>query len=138
VSLAWRLLERPYALEGEVVSGRGIGSKQTVPTLNLHPPAVILPANGVYVTRTHDLDDGRSWRSITNIGVRPTFGGDALTIETFLLDPLGDPSPRHIRVELLHHVRDERKFENADALKAQILRDVGRANVFFRRFTERR
>jgi riboflavin kinase / FMN adenylyltransferase len=138
VSLAWRLLERPYALEGEVVPGHGIGSKQTVPTLNLQPSGAMLPANGVYITRTHDLDDGRSWRSITNVGLRPTFGGDSLTVETFLLDPLGDPSPRHIRVELLHHVREEKKFENAEALKAQILRDVGRANVFFRRFTDRR
>ena len=109
VSLAWRLPGRPYALEGEVVSGHGIGSKETVPTLNLRPPAAMLPANGVYVTRTHDLDDGRSWRSITNIGLRPTFDGDALTIETFLLEPLVDPAPRHIRVELLHRVRDEKE-----------------------------
>jgi len=134
VSVAWRLLERPYALEGEVVPGHGIGSKQVVPTLNLKPACEMLPANGVYVTRTEDLDNGRQWKSITNIGTRPTFDGDSLAIETFLLEPLDGPSPKHIRVELLHRVRDERKFESPEALKAQILRDVRRANAFFRLF----
>jgi riboflavin kinase/FMN adenylyltransferase len=134
VSTAWRLLERPYALEGEVVSGHGIGSKETVPTLNLKPACEMLPANGVYVTRTRDLDNGLHWKSITNVGTRPTFDGDSLTIETFLLEPLNGPSPKHIRVEFLHRVRDERKFESPEALRAQIFRDVGRANVFFRRF----
>jgi riboflavin kinase/FMN adenylyltransferase len=133
VSLACRLLERPYALSGEVVSGHGVGSKQTVPTLNLKTTAEVLPRNGVYITRTHDLDRARRWNSISNIGMRPTFGGDALTIETFLLEPLSDPSPTHIRVEFLRRVRDERKFESPEALRAQILRDVSRAQTFFRR-----
>ncbi len=57
VSRACRLLTRPFALEGEVVSGQGIGSKQTVPTLNLKPDAEVLPKRGVYITRTHDRDE---------------------------------------------------------------------------------
>ncbi len=133
VALACRFLNRPYALSGEVVTGFGIGSKQTVPTLNLQTPAEVLPANGVYITRTGDLDNARSWNSITNIGTRPTFGGDTLSIETFILDPLEGDAPKRIRVELLHRVRDERKFENPEALKMQILRDVARANAYFRR-----
>ena len=84
------------------------------------------------MTRTQDLDSDRRWRSITNIGVRPTFQGEARTIETFLLDALTDPPPHRIRVEFLHRVRDERKFADAAALKAQILRDVGRADAWFR------
>jgi riboflavin kinase/FMN adenylyltransferase len=92
----------------------------------------VLPARGVYVTRT---SNGRKWNSITNIGYRPTFGeGEQLSIETFLLDPLEGDAPAHIRVEFLRRVRDERKFENPAELKAQILRDVGRAQAFFRRF----
>ena len=132
VSLACRLLNRPYAVAGEVVEGRGVGSKQTVPTLNLQTSAQVLPRNGVYITRTRD--DGRHWESITNIGVRPTFGDEgALSIETFLLEPLNGETPTKIRVEFLHRVRDEKKFENAGDLKAQILRDVARAKTFFRR-----
>jgi riboflavin kinase/FMN adenylyltransferase len=134
VSLAARFLERPYALDGEVTGGRGVGSKQTVPTLNLATDAGVIPARGVYVTRTHDLDDGREWNSITNIGYRPTFGESGeRTIETFLLDPLDGEAPRRIRVAFLHRLRDERKFDNPDALKAQILGDARVARNYFRR-----
>jgi riboflavin kinase/FMN adenylyltransferase len=134
VSLAARLLERPYALEGEVVPGRGVGSKQTVPTLNLATDAEVIPANGVYVTRTRDLDAAREWNSITNIGYRPTFGSsDQLSIETFLLAPLEGGDPRRIRVEFLWRVRDERRFPAPEALRAQILKDVHTAQSYFRR-----
>ncbi len=135
VSLAGRLLERPYALSGDVVAGHGVGSKQTVPTLNLHTQAEVLPRNGVYITRTHDLENSRRWNSVTNIGVRPTFDGDALTIETFLLDPFDGVTPSRIRVEFLRRVRGERKFESPEALKRQILHDAGRAQAYFRRLS---
>ena len=133
VSTACRLLGRPYALRGRVVPGEGRGSKQTVPTLNLDSQAEVVPKNGVYVTRTRDLAGEREWPSITNIGLRPTFDGHTRTIETYLLAALDGASPIEISVEFLHWVREERKFENADALKGQILRDVNRAQVYFRR-----
>jgi riboflavin kinase / FMN adenylyltransferase len=137
VGIAGRLLERPYAISGDIVSGHGIGSKQTVPTLNLRTEAQVIPARGVYITRTTQTNDpggARQWASITNIGTRPTFGiDDALTIETFLLDPLEGATPERIRLEFLRRVRDERRFESPEALKAQILRDVGRAKAYFRR-----
>ncbi len=134
VSLAARCLERAYSLEGPVVSGRGVGSKQTVPTLNLAPEQECVPASGVYVTHTRDLDGERSWESITNIGYRPTFGAsDELSIETFLLGPLDGNTPRRIRVEFLWRVRDERKFATPEALRAQILKDVRAAENYFRR-----
>ncbi len=137
VALAGRLLGRPYATAGDVVPGHGIGSKQTVPTLNLRTHAQVLPSTGVYITRTFDAESARSWNSITNVGYRPTFadasGGQELTIETFLLDRLDPPAPQRIRVEYLRRVREERKFETPEALKAQILRDVGRAQAYFRR-----
>ena len=134
VSQAARLLERPYALEGEVVAGRGVGSKQTVPTLNLAANTEVLPATGVYVTRAHDLDDRRAWPSVTNVGYRPTFGHNReISIETFLLEPLTAETPRRIRVEFLWRVRPERQFPDAQALKQQILRDAGLAQAYFRR-----
>jgi riboflavin kinase/FMN adenylyltransferase len=128
VSKACRKLGAPFALEGDVVKGEGIGSKQTVPTLNLAPRNEVLPARGVYVTRTWDQESGRKWPSITNIGVRPTFGGENLTVETFLLSPLEGETPRRIEVQFLRYVREERKFDSADALKRQIFRDVAVAN----------
>jgi riboflavin kinase/FMN adenylyltransferase len=134
VSLAARLLDRPYSLDGIVVTGRGVGSKQTVPTLNLATDAEVIPARGVYVTCTRDLESAREWMSITNVGYRPTFGtSEELSIETFLLEPLAGETPHRIRVELLWRVRDERKFETPEALKSQILRDVRVAQNYFRR-----
>jgi riboflavin kinase/FMN adenylyltransferase len=133
VSLAARLLGRPYCLAGDVVAGHGVGKSKTVPTLNLGTEAEVLPARGVYVTRTHDVDDGRWWPSVTNVGVRPTFGGDNLSIESFLLDGYSEPPPTRIRVEFCLRLRDERKFDDAAALKEQILRDARRASSFHRR-----
>jgi riboflavin kinase/FMN adenylyltransferase len=134
VSLAAHMLQHPYALDGAVVQGRGVGSKQTVPTLNLAPDGGMVPAAGVYVTRAYDLAGGRRWNAITNVGYRPTFGAsDRLTIETFLLDPFSGDTPARIRVEFLWRVRDERKFDSPAALKEQILRDVHTAQRYFRR-----
>lgn len=140
VSTACRMLGRPYAVAGGVVPGEGRGTKQTVPTLNLDTQAEVLPGDGVYVTRTRATDsDGsssREWPSITNIGVRPTFDGRNRTVETYLLAPIGGATPDKIAVEFLRRVRDERKFDNAEALKAQILRDVNRAQTYFRRLRQ--
>jgi riboflavin kinase / FMN adenylyltransferase len=134
VALAARLLQHPYGIEGQVIKGHGVGAKQTVPTLNLQTTAEVLPARGVYLTRTWDLNTNRVWNSITNVGYRPTFGSeDQLSIETFLLDPLKGESPLRIRVEFLCRVRDERKFASPEALKAQILKDVRVAQNYFRR-----
>ncbi|MEI9812029.1 MAG: bifunctional riboflavin kinase/FAD synthetase [Acidobacteriota bacterium] len=136
VSRACRLLNRPYATSGDIVHGHGIGSKQTVPTLNLATGAEVLPATGVYITRTTDLADGRQWKSITNVGRRPTFeeaGG--LSIESFLLDPFTEPTPQRIRLEYLRRVREERKFSSPEALKTQILKDVSAAKAYFRRLS---
>jgi riboflavin kinase / FMN adenylyltransferase len=136
VSTACRMLGRPHVLQGAVVHGEGIGSKQTVPTLNLDTKAEVVPGNGVYITRTRDCNASkpqREWPSITNIGYRPTFDGQHRTIETYLLSPLDGAPPEEISVEFLRRVRDERKFETPEALKAQILRDVNRAQTYFRR-----
>jgi riboflavin kinase/FMN adenylyltransferase len=133
VGLAARLLERPHFLEGPVVAGRGIGAAKTVPTLNMRPEGEVLPATGVYVTRTTDVETGASWPSVTNVGYRPTFGGTDLTVESFVLEGLeGDP-PRRVRVEFLRRLREERKFATAEALREQILRDAARARAWHRR-----
>jgi riboflavin kinase/FMN adenylyltransferase len=131
--VACRLLGRSYCLEGEVVPGHGIGSRQTVPTINLGVKAEVLPAIGVYITRTRDLEDSRTWPSVTNVGHRPTFDGRELAVETFLLAPLEGATPRRIGVDFLYRLREERRFESPESLKAQILRDAARALSYFRR-----
>jgi len=136
VSRACRMLGAPFALEGVVVRGQGIGSKQTVPTLNLAPENEVLPKTGVYVTRTFDLQSKRQWNSITNVGYRPTFDGEGLTVETFLLEPLDAAHLERIEVSFLSFVRAERKFETAEALKKQILQDAGVAARLHRRLTK--
>jgi riboflavin kinase/FMN adenylyltransferase len=133
VSLAGRLLGRCFSLEGDVVKGHGIGSQQTVPTLNIKPPAGQIIPRGVYVTKTLEPSTGRSWPSITNSGTRPTFDGAELTIETFLLAPLSGPTPEQIQVQFRRFVRAEQHFPDAASLKQQILRDVSRANTYWRR-----
>jgi riboflavin kinase/FMN adenylyltransferase len=142
--MAWRFLGRPHSITGDVVHGRGVGSKQTVPTLNLKTSAEVLPRNGVYVTRTREIGgssktEPRQWNSISNIGVRPTFESSdpELSIETFLLDPLFGDTPQRIVLQFLHRVRDERKFGSPEALKSQIMRDVKQANSFFRHSRKR-
>jgi len=133
VAFAGRLLGRCFSLQGDVVKGQGVGSKQTVPTLNLNPPAGQVIPRGVYVTQTWEPTSGRVWPSITNVGTRPTFAGSELTVETFLLAPLEGEPPRHIQVQFRRFIRSEQQFSDAAALKAQILRDVGRAQAFWRR-----
>jgi riboflavin kinase/FMN adenylyltransferase len=128
VSRACRMLGEPFALEGPVVSGHGIGGKQTVPTLNMKPENELLPATGVYATLTRDPDSGRDWKSITNVGYRPTFDGKDLTCETFLLDPFDGNTPKRIEVSFLYFLRGEKKFDTPELLRAQIMKDVARAN----------
>lgn len=133
MSRAGRLLGRCFSVEGDIVTGRGIGSTQTVPTLNLQPGSEMIPANGVYISAAEDLENGRRWQSITNVGMRPTFEGEGITIETFLLSPFDGKTPERIRLEFHRFVRQERKFPDAQALKSQIFKDVARAKSYWRR-----
>lgn len=131
---AARLLGRPYQLSGAIISGRGVGRTQTVPTLNLQVPSTVIPANGVYVTRAISEEQGITYMGVTNVGYRPTFqdGHPERSIETFVLGPLLD-DPSAIRLDILAKLRDEQRFESPEALKQQIMRDVGRAQSFHRR-----
>jgi len=138
VSHAGRLLGRPFTLTGEVVSGTGTGSRFTFPTLNLAAEQELLPARGVYITRTCLDGEPRSQRSVTNIGVRPTFNGSSLSIETHLLDAQLAASPKRIEVRFWKRLREEKKFTGPDELRAQIAADIARANKFFSRLRHSR
>jgi phosphoribosyl 1,2-cyclic phosphate phosphodiesterase len=138
VTRAARLLGRPFALTGEVVSGTGTGRKFTFPTLNLKPDQELLPAKGVYITRTVLEGETSSHRSVTNVGMRPTFNGTGLTVETHLLDYSGNFAPKSIEVRFWKKLRDEKKFSGPEELRAQIAKDITRANQFFTRLKRRR
>ncbi len=138
VSHAARLLGRPFALTGEVISGTGTGRRFTFPTLNLAPEQELLPARGVYVTRTCLDGETRSHRSVSNIGTRPTFNGSSLSVETHLLDTQLTASPKRIEVRFWKRLREEKKFSGPEELRAQIAADIARANTFFSRLRRSR
>jgi phosphoribosyl 1,2-cyclic phosphate phosphodiesterase len=133
VSHAGRLLGRPFVLTGEVVSGAGIGHRFTVPTLNLRAEQELLPANGVYITRTLLDGETKSRRSVTNIGLRPTFGGSSLTVESHLLDSPKEFETKRVEIRFWERLREERKFSGPAELKAQIDRDIASTHRFFAR-----
>lgn len=133
VTHAARLLGRPFVLTGELVRGTGTGRKFLFPTLNLKPDQELLPARGVYITRTVLEGETSSHRSVTNIGMRPTFNGSGLTIETHLFDYSGNFTPKHIEIRFWKHLREEKKFASPDDLRLQIARDISTANKFFAR-----
>jgi phosphoribosyl 1,2-cyclic phosphate phosphodiesterase len=133
VSYAGKLLGRPFVLTGETTSGTGTGRRFTFPTLNLVVEQALLPGRGVYVTRARLDGEQRSHRSVTNIGMRPTFDGSALSVETHLLDVQLPAAPKRIEVFFWKRLRDEKKFSSPEALRAQISCDIASANKFFSR-----
>jgi phosphoribosyl 1,2-cyclic phosphate phosphodiesterase len=133
VTHAARLLGRPFVLTGEVVAGTGTGRKFTFPTMNLLAEQELLPGRGVYITRTVLEGEPNSHRSVTNVGMRPTFDGKGLTVETHLLDYMGNFTPQRIEIRFWKKLRDEKKFAGPEELKAQIAKDILKANKFFGR-----
>jgi riboflavin kinase/FMN adenylyltransferase len=130
VNVARRMLGRAYGIEGTVTQGHGIGRKLLFPTANLELENRALPVDGVYVTLA--LVDSTWHRSVTNIGKRPTFGGEPESkVETHLIDFDEDLYGKIIRVRVLHRLRGEKKFSGVDELRAQIAKDRDRAIRYF-------
>lgn len=116
-------LGRPYHVTGPVVAGDKRGQAIGFPTANLQVwEELLLPAHGVYATYAW-LGEER-YTAATNVGVRPTVDGEALTVEAHLLDFDGDLYGRELRLEFMDRIRPEKKFDGLDALKAQIQADV--------------
>ncbi|HXE74268.1 MAG TPA: bifunctional riboflavin kinase/FAD synthetase [Candidatus Xenobia bacterium] len=132
VRAAAALLGRPFVLTGKLHAGEGRGRQLGFPTMNFFPEQECLPAHGVYVTETQV--GGESCPSVTNVGVRPTFDGGSLVVESHLLVELL-PKPKgvepRLEVRFLERLREERKFPSLRALQSQIAQDVERARQFF-------
>ena len=122
---AARLLGRNHFLSGTVIHGRERGRKIGFPTANLEPATECIPPDGVYATRLVLADGAHG--SITNIGMRPTFGEPARSFEAHIFDFDRDIYGAKVRLDLLERIRGERKFESGAALAAQIAEDLKRA-----------
>jgi riboflavin kinase / FMN adenylyltransferase len=129
VDEAQRMLGRPFALVGEIRSGTGMGRKLVVPTLNLATEQETLPKNGVYATEVSV--GGKCYQAVTNVGVRPTFNGQQLAIESHLFDFAETITSGPMAVKFLTRLRDEQKFSGPEALREQIVRDIARAKELF-------
>ncbi len=124
VEAAGDLLGHPYSLTGEVVPGDGRGKSIGVPTANLALCGDrLLPAEGVYAAWA-TVGDGSRYPAVVNVGRRPTFDGDGVTVEAHLLDFRGDIYGWEMVLEFRRHLRGEQKFPDIDALVAQIRRDI--------------
>ena len=118
-------LGRRFAVDGTVVAGAGRGRDLGFPTANLEvPDRMLLPAEGVYAGRA--LLGADVFRAAVNIGTNPTFGGEPLHLEAFLLDFDGDVRGERVSVEFWARLRDEARFSSAEELVAQIALDVDR------------
>lgn len=132
VERAAEFLGHRHCLSRTVEHGQRLGRTIGIPTVNLTPPDhVLLPARGVYVTRVF-LPDGASVPGVTNIGTRPTVSdGDAVSVETFLLDFDGDLYDKTIRVEFCRRLRPERRFASPQELKAEIQHNIQQTRDYF-------
>ncbi len=134
VDEAAALRGRHYFIEGSVVQGDGRGRQLGFPTANVASVNELIPPDGVYATLL--LLDGAIRSSITNIGVRPTFGGGgAPVVETHVFDFDGDLYGRTVRVAFVQRLRDERPFPGVDALRHQIEADCAHARGLFGRLS---
>jgi riboflavin kinase/FMN adenylyltransferase len=123
------LLGRPFSLTGEIRAGAGRGRTILFPTLNLAPEQELLPKLGVYATES--AVGGKLYSSVTNVGTRPTFNGEGVTVESHLFGFSENVARGPMEVRFHERIRDERKFSGADELRAQIARDIEAARKFF-------
>jgi riboflavin kinase/FMN adenylyltransferase len=135
VSHVRAVLGRSFAILSTPASGRGYGTRYTVPTINLAPYAELLPANGVYIT-TLTIGSGQSsetFDAVTNLGNRPTFGADSFTVESHLLNfhPIALDEDTPLTLTFLQRLRPEMRWPNPEALREQIGRDVAKTRRYF-------
>ena len=135
VDEAGALLGHHYFIDGVVTRGAGRGRQIGFPTANLSTVNELVPPSGVYATTT-TTPDGVMRPSVTNIGVRPTFGDvDRPVVETHVFDLASDLYDQALRLSFVQRLRDERPFPDVDALRAQIEADCRGARRLFSRIS---
>ncbi|MFI5143882.1 MAG: bifunctional riboflavin kinase/FAD synthetase [Thermoanaerobaculales bacterium] len=132
VEEVWRLLGRPFFVDGDVFRGKRFGRQLGFPTINIEVENELLPAHGVYVTAVHIPSFSRVFPSVTNIGVRPTvYENSKLSVECHVLHFSANVYGEPIRLFFLRRLRDEMAFPSSMALVAQIHRDVEATEQYF-------
>lgn len=131
------LLGVGFCTTGEVLHGRGLGHRKLIPTTNLVPPKEkLMPPNGVYVTRS--TFGNKTFEGITNVGYKPTVGGETfLGVETYLFYCDEDLYGRISKVEFFKFLRSEQQFPSLEALKKQLLIDTEKGKEYFNRIREK-
>ena len=130
VARATALLGRPYRMSGRIVRGRKVGRELGYATANVDLRRRQSAVMGIYAVRVHGLPEG-AVDGVASVGTRPTFDLTKPLLEVHLFDFAGDIYGRHVHVDFLQRIREERRFESFDALKLQIERDVVAARDFF-------
>jgi riboflavin kinase / FMN adenylyltransferase len=131
LATAKALLGRPYSVTGTIVKGEQRGRSLGFPTINVaSPPDKLLPHDGIYATWVV-LGDTR-YRAASSLGVRPTFGGGPRKLEAFILDFDEQVYGQQATIAFVERLRDEIRFESADALAAQIAKDVEQTRLALR------
>lgn len=128
---AARLLGRPYIIDGQVSHGDKFGRQLGFATANIRIKHNPLPMAGVFAVAVSGLGD-KPLPGVANLGIRPTVGGTRPLLEVHLFDFDRDIYGAHISVRFVHKLRDEQRFPNFDALKAQIAADAAAARAFFK------
>lgn len=130
VEVAQKLLERPYAISGRVIKGKGLGRTLGFPTANVAiPKGKALPAFGVYVANVQTMED--TYPAVLNIGRHPTVPEGDLTLEAHLLSNTEDLYGKKARVQFLKRLRGEEKFDSLQMLKDQMDIDSRQAKAYF-------
>lgn len=130
LELANELLGRPYLISGRVVGGDRIGRTLGFPTANVRMRHNRPPLFGIFAVRVLGL--GAPVNGAASLGVRPTVDSRNIPVlEVHLLDFSGDIYGRHVRVEFLHRLREERKYPDMESLRRQIAIDVEQTRQFF-------
>src|SRR5262249_47803024 len=131
-------------ITGRVVRGAGRGRGFGVPTANLAPEVTLTLATGIYAARAHFVDFGdrhvprADYLAAVSVGTNPTFAAGAdgipspITVEAYLLDyPGEDLYGAKVRLSFVQRLREERRFDSIEALKAEIDRDIARTRALF-------
>jgi riboflavin kinase/FMN adenylyltransferase len=116
------LLGRNYTITGEVINGKGIGKELGFPTANIDYTKYLLPKLGVYLTKVKV--DNREYFGLTNVGKRPTFNDNVISVETYIYDFSKDIYGKLITIEFLEFMRDEVRYPNLKELIEQINQDL--------------
>ncbi|MGH8292623.1 MAG: bifunctional riboflavin kinase/FAD synthetase [Gammaproteobacteria bacterium] len=131
LQLAAELLGGPYSLSGRVMHGEKLGKALGFPTANIALKRRVAPVNGIFVAAVRALD-GATRYGAAYVGKRPAAGGRETRLEVFIFDFKGELYGRHLRVELLHQLRDDAQFGSLEALKAQMAQDVAAARAWLK------